>query len=351
MNETSTAFPAAPLNPPDYVFTGDGEVEHLTVFRLGADPISIGSTHPLFDEIRDGVKDKRLSIEDIMSMVDMSAAASQHFDRISDRVTVSSGQVFFDGDAVHSLLAEHIVRCLDAKLEDWRPLVKFMEKLALNPSEHSREQLYGWLSKRAFTITADGDFIAYKGVRADDTEGFVSINHGPAIVNGVAVNGAVPNPPRRDRRAGALERRLQPGRRLRLRPSRRQLRVRAQFAAGGLLKVKVNPRDVVSVPTECDWQKMRVCRYEVLEQIDAPETKPIAYEYDEDFDDFDYCDGCDELIDECMCAEAEASAPHDASRPAPSSPPPPAPSSPPSGGLVGKTVKALDSLLGKNKRS
>ena len=273
INETSTAFPAAPLNPPDYVFTGDGEVEHLTVFRLGADPISIGSTHPLFDEIRDGVKDKRLSIEDIMSMVDMSAAAPQNFGRISDRVTVSDGRLYFDGDEVQSTLADPHRPLHRGQSPDWGPLVAFMEKLALNPTEHSRAQFYDWLSRREFTITADGDFIAYKGVDDDEDDNYVSINRRPGDRQRRGGQRPVPNP------LGAI-----------VELARSQVNFNPTsgcstglhvgsyeyahwFANGALLKVKVNPRDVVSVPTDCDWQKMRVCRYEVLETIDAPETK------------------------------------------------------------------------------
>jgi hypothetical protein len=48
---------------------------------------------------------------------------------------------------------------------------------------------------------------------------------------------------------------------------------------------------VVSVPTDCSAQKMRVCRYTVIDTIDAPYTAPVKYTdtYDGSYDDeYDY---------------------------------------------------------------
>jgi hypothetical protein len=36
------------------------------------------------------------------------------------------------------------------------------------------------------------------------------------------------------------------------------------------LKVEINPRDIVSVPTDCGAAKMRVSRYKVIKIIDNP---------------------------------------------------------------------------------
>lgn len=42
-----------------------------------------------------------------------------------------------------------------------------------------------------------------------------------------------------------------------------------------VLAVLVSPRDVVSVPTDCDAQKMRVCRYQVLREATRPYWEPV----------------------------------------------------------------------------
>jgi hypothetical protein len=68
------------------------------------------------------------------------------------------------------------------------------------------------------------------------------------------------------------------------------------------LLVRFNPRDAVSVPQDCECQKLRVCKYEGLEEIeveDDSEIKEPYYgvytngdinsknDYDEDYDDYE----------------------------------------------------------------
>jgi hypothetical protein len=61
-----------------------------------------------------------------------------------------------------------------------------------------------------------------------------------------------------------------------------------------VVKVKINPRDVVSVPRDCDFQKLRTCRYEVLAEIDNPDYRALSYdngdEWDNDYDENDTWD-------------------------------------------------------------
>ena len=49
---------------------------------------------------------------------------------------------------------------------------------------------------------------------------------------------------------------------------------------GHLMVVKVNPRDAVSVPRDCSWQKLRACRYVVV----AEEGRKLHDIKDSNFD-------------------------------------------------------------------
>jgi len=59
--------------------------------------------------------------------------------------------------------------------------------------------------------------------------------------------------------------------------------------------VKINPRDVVSVPEECNCEKLRTARYEVVGEYQGELRKPLysasfnedEYNDDEDEDNFD----------------------------------------------------------------
>ena len=39
---------------------------------------------------------------------------------------------------------------------------------------------------------------------------------------------------------------------------------------------KVNPKDVVSVPTDCKFQKLRTCRYEVVSILKSVYSQPVV---------------------------------------------------------------------------
>jgi hypothetical protein len=200
---------------------------------------------------------------------------------VSERVTVQNGHVFLDGDEVSGDLANHILRFMKEG-NDPQPLINFLEKVATNPNEHSREQLYAWLSKRNFTITADGDFIAYKGVNrrtsGDDLDlyPYQSVHAGGATVDDVRYNGYVPNGvdavvemPRSDVAhdpAVACHTGLHAG----------NWRYASNFA-GYVLTVKINPRDVVSVPHDSNSEKIRTCRYLVIADDDKEEYAGALY--------------------------------------------------------------------------
>jgi hypothetical protein len=262
-----------------------GEV--ITVFANGQ-MVSATDTHPNWVAIKAGVE---ADDPNVVSLFDVGATAQMRFERLSDRVTVKSGKVYFDNQPTHNALTEQVVRFIEAGQEDFGPLVNFFEKVQTNDNEHSREQLYDWLNAHDFTILPNGNFVGYKGVRSvATTDGvkYESISHGTAISDGVSYTGAIPNP------IGAVVE--MPRDEVQHDPSvgcHTGLHVgtwdyASGFAQGAVLKVEVNPRDVVSVPTDCGHQKLRTCRYTVLEVITAPVAGPLDYDYADDEEDDDY---------------------------------------------------------------
>jgi hypothetical protein len=271
----------------------DGE-RTLTVFAYG-EIVTADSTHPRFDELLAATR-RGDDLATLQNLADPASLVGTILTPLSERISVGSGRVFFDGDEVHDSIGEHILRFLDEGVEDWQPLVRFLEKLSTNPERHSREQLYDWLTGRAFTITTDGDFVAYKGVMLRDGQ-YVSQHSGPAIVNGVPMNGHVPNAEGSTIELSRSQVAFDPSTGCASGLHAGTYEYAKMYASGALLKVVINPRDVVSVPTDSDAQKLRVSRYRVVETIDAPETLPVvqddwydaqyereavgAYEYDD----------------------------------------------------------------------
>lgn len=263
-----------------YSLINDGDSASITVYVDG-NVLTATDTHPNFETIVEQVLDGDVDVE----LFDVSVSVATKFDRLSERVTVAGGHVYFDGDEQSGPITDQIIRFLDEG-HDFMPLVHFMEKVAQNPNDHSREQLFSWMENHGFTIDKDGYIIAYKGVHRDGDGSLVSCTSGPAIVNGEAVNGNVPNP------VGAI---VEMPRSSVVHDPRQGcgsgLHVANWRYADGFgnvtLKVKVHPRDVVSVPTDSSWEKMRVCRYTVLEEVSAPVDSALDVTEGDDDDVYD----------------------------------------------------------------
>lgn len=265
-----------------YTLVDDGENQFVTVFVPGEMPLSARDDHPNFARIVSGAADGDTAVIDLF---DVSQTVGRRFERLSDRVTAANGRVYLDGDEINSALTKQILRFLDEDVNDWAPLVAFFEKVQANPQEHSREQLFEWLDRHDFTLTPDGDIVGYKGVRKNPDGSLVSISHGPAIVDGVAVNGAVPNGIGSTVEMARSSVTFDPAV-----GCSRGLHVGTYdyakgFSQGAVLEVHVNPRDVVSVPTDCNWQKVRCCRYQVVDVIDTPYTSAVLDDDGADFED------------------------------------------------------------------
>lgn len=283
--------------PYTIVVAGDGR-RVLTALLPDLDPITVPGDHPNFDRINLELDSGSLSADEIAELADLSITIATKFCRLSERVSVANGRVYFDGDEAHGAIVNHILRSLDES-EDVTPLVAFMENVAANPTEHSREQLYEWLNAHDFTITQDGLIVGYKGVTKSGDGSLVSGFKGRAIVDGQPITGQIPNKvgstiemPRSEVAhdpAAACSRGLHVG----------VFDYAKSYARGAMLRVLVNPRDVVSVPTDAGGQKVRVCRYVVDRVIDAPETCAILCDdAEESLDDGDYeCWFCGDYFD------------------------------------------------------
>jgi hypothetical protein len=270
----------------------DGE-QFITVFTPGRKPMVAHSSHPSFSAIVEGAQ---AGDESVIDLFDAAETADRKFRRLSERVTARNGRLYLDGEEVNHALSDQVVRFLSEGVDDWKPLVAFYENVQANPNEHSREQLYRWLHTHDFTITTDGMIVGYKGVGGD----LLSKHSGKAIVDGEEVSGRIPN------KVGSVIE--MPRSEVHHNPSvgcSTGLHVGTYdyaqgYAHGGaMLECHVNPRDVVSVPTDSGDAKVRCCRYVVVNVIDAPYSSAVVPSYqwededeeDEDWDDYEWGDG------------------------------------------------------------
>lgn len=269
---------------------------NVTVFAAGRAPLVAHSDHPNFDKIVEGV---HAGDESVIDLFDVAQSAATKFERLTERVTTANGRLYLDGEEVHDALADQVVRFLSENVEDWKPLVNFFENVQNNPQEHSREQLYTWLSNNDFSINEDGLIVGYKGVNRVDEDTFASTRSGKAIVNGEVQTGYI-----KQSKGDVVE---MPRSEVVFDPAdgcNSGLHISnfnyASTYGNTILEVHVNPRDVVSVPTDTDWQKVRACRYTVINTIESPYASAAVYsdEYLAEEDDYGYDGGWGDGEDE-----------------------------------------------------
>lgn len=253
------------------------KVTHKIVTKEGVKTISVVvdgepyiafEDNPNWDKI---VAAAQAKDPNVVNLIEPIKDVEIQFQRLSDRMTVRGRSLYWDGDPVDHALADQILRFLQQGL-DFEPLVKFYDKISQNPSQNSQKQLFQWLRKFKFTITADGDIVGYKGYRGVKN-GYESTSMGHAFVNDEEFgtekaekkvipckDGDIVYMPRHEV-ADNPQADCSTG-----------LHVGTPSYAKGFgntrVAILINPRDVVSVPT-IEAQKMRVCRYYVLGKVNT----------------------------------------------------------------------------------
>ena len=180
-------------------------------------------------------------------------------------ISVGSDTVEIDGKPVYGSLCRQIIE-MNEQGFPLDPLVNFVRKMRQNPSYRIREQLWGFIEAcqkdGGFTLHTDGDIMAYKVVRNDFTDCHTGTfdNHPGKVVEMPRCE--VDDDPHHTCSTG--------------------LHFCAYSYVGGfisvgdrLVLVKVNPKDVVSIPEDYGNAKARCCRYEVVSEVSKPVKEPV----------------------------------------------------------------------------
>lgn len=173
-------------------------------------------------------------------------------------------------------LSQRILMFKDQGLP-YKPLLKFWDNLKKNPSFNSRKMMFAFLEHNGHPLTQDGCFIAYRGVTEDFRD-----KHTKKFDNSP---GSICEMPRQDVNDNPNE------------TCSHGLHVACFDYAKGfgekLVEVKVNPADVVCVPVDYNGTKMRVCKFQVIQECAAildrlvyDDAKDDAKE-EEECEDFD----------------------------------------------------------------
>ena len=285
------------MNKVPYMYSEDV----ITIFWEGK-PYSLRKDHPNFQNAKNAILEG--DYESLGDFVDIQKAVE---DFVEGDIEVRNEVVYYKTHRLHGVVVDKLLEMLRAGMKDSAPLVNFITRLQSNPSANSVNELYSFLSYKSLPTTPEGKVLGYKGVKDDfysstgnaDTivvQGEVNDQH--QILNEVGATIEVARRCVDDNKDNHCSYGLHVG----------SYDYANQWAGedGRLLVVEFDPEDAVSVPTDCDFQKLRVSKYKVVSDITdtRKELNKVVYEankpiYDEVEDDWsDEGDWSDDYVDD-----------------------------------------------------
>jgi hypothetical protein len=222
-------------------------VDSVTLFH--ADKMwQATSSHHNWGEIREAIMAG--DYDRAVDMIDEKSQVQQVLNGL-DGLVFKDGQVLFDGVPQGDQASEMILNIAEEK-GDLTNILRFFERLRDNPSRRAREQALEFVVRNRMPIAKDGRFLAYKRISGEwkDMHSRSIDNHVGAVVK--MPRSDVDDDPTRTCAAG--------------------LHVCSQeylksFAGERLVACAVDPGNVVSVPIDYNNSKMRVCEYEVIQEL------------------------------------------------------------------------------------
>ena len=254
-----------------YIIQGN----NITVV-VGTTPHTVNKNHIAYAKLLNAIKTNDWEL--VQDIIDPKQIV---LDFGQGNVSIQGDKIYWKGREMHNALTKRMVAMIQ---EDFpvEPLVAFMENLMENPSKRAVTELYGFLEKNTLPITPDGHFLAYKKVRANymDCHSGTVLNK-PAIymtdedratiaetsgknneVNVEVVDGVTVVSMERNTVDDSALNTCSSGLHF---CSREYLN---HFGGERIIILKINPRDVVSIPVDYNSAKGRCCRYDIVDEID-----------------------------------------------------------------------------------
>jgi hypothetical protein len=224
-----------------YILQGEN-----VVIVVDGEPYTINKTHVVYGKLLDAIKAGLW--EEVKELVNPTKVILKFSD---GNVSINDGEMYWKGQPFHNALATRMIQMLTDGFEI-DPMVKFMHNLMQNPSRQAVTELYGFLEKNSLPITPDGHFLAYKRVREDYKD-----CHTGTMDNSIGQVVEMERNQVDDNRNNTCSIGLHFC-------SHSYL---SSFNGDRTVIVKINPCDVVSIPSDYNDAKGRACRYEVIGEV------------------------------------------------------------------------------------
>ena len=202
-----------------------------------------------YTEVKDAIRTSNFDV--IPDLLDLKGKILEEGD---GQLYLLNGVLKYKDEVVESLLSNRII-AMRSEGYDITPLVKFLENIASNPTSTAKRELYGFIENSNLPITDDGHFLAYKMVATDFTDLYThSMDNSVGVV--VKMNRSDVDSNRAQTCSSGLHF-----------CSEAYLGHYGCEGSSQVVVLKINPRDVVSIPTDYDNAKGRACEYKVVGAI------------------------------------------------------------------------------------
>jgi hypothetical protein len=215
---------------------------------IGNTPHTISKTHITYTKVLDAIK-----ANDWDMVKDTIEPKKVVLNYGQGNVSIQGETLFWKGKVLNTGLATRMISMLQDGFPI-EPMVNFMENLYSNPSKRAVTELYGFLEKNNLPITPDGHFLAYKKVRND----YLDVHSG-TMDNSVGRVVEMERHDVDDNKDNTCSTGLHFCGQSYLN----------HFGGDRVVIVKINPADVVSIPSDYNDAKGRACRYEVIGEVGA----------------------------------------------------------------------------------
>ena len=256
-----------------YIVTSEGVALYLDGASYSAD-----KSHPRYSQIIDAIRAE--AWDDIPGLVNIAIAVQNYATGTAVSVDADNGIVLYQGEVLRGYLVERILAMMNDGF-NIKPMTSYLENLMQNPSKRSVDELHGFNEYGRMPITEDGYFIAYKRIRGwfDTYTGKVlnkpaylldneDLARLPYTVNGVTVDlvdGELTVSMPRNKVDDVAERTCSYGLHF---CSQEYLK---SFSGDKIVVLKINPADVVSIPTDYNNTKGRCAKYQVIDVLSEEE--------------------------------------------------------------------------------
>lgn len=219
---------------------------HNILIGYNGTSVTVNPTHFNYENIITAIDEGRL--QDLPMLADVALTVETFGQGL---IKLENGVVTYNNEPVHNVICDRIIQMIKAKV-DVAPVVLFLENLMTNPSETAINEAYLFMEHNDLPITPDGHLLAYKKVR-DDYKDIHSGTFDNSIGQICEMDRGEVDPNRDSLCSTGLH--------------FCGLSYLNHFGSNNYVHVmilKINPRDIVSIPRDYGNAKGRTSRYEVV---------------------------------------------------------------------------------------